>query len=430
MSAHAGRRVALPAPRPHRARRPDPGLAERLLLAIGADARFTEDVLGDLAEERADRQARHGALRAEAWYLCEAARSVPHVVWSAVRHGTPRARMRLAAFCGATALAASAGAALWATRPGPPARLTVGDGPELTINNVHPVRLSARVVDAAGRLLKGAPVRYRWAGGARVPVSPDGVLQCTRAGESRVRASAGPASAELRVHCGPVTSVFIGEPRFTLGERARPLPIVARDAQSREVARLSGAVGVDDSTVATVFPDGRIQPLHAGRTKLHVTIGDETTDSWLTVFEPVKSFAGLRPDQRWVVAPLRLEPGEVIRWPLPPGRISLAFGSGVAGRERDRPTPARFGNAPSMAPPFVTYVEGPIICMPMLAPGVDAAGCVARSSAATLVIAHPGGAMREPLSGAVSLQVWEPGWPSAQARRAIARERASAKARR
>lgn len=338
--------------------------------------------------------------------------------------------MRLAAFSGALLLAAIAGVALWATRPGPPARHTVGDGPELTINNVHPVRLSARVVDAAGRLLEETPVRYRWAGGVRVPVSPDGVMQCTSAGDSRVRASTGPLSTEILVHCGPVKTLFIGEPRFTLGEEPRPLPIVARDPESREVARISGEVRVLDSTVATVLPDGRIRPLHAGRTKVEVTIGDESSDSWLTVFEPVKSFAGLRPDQRWVVAPLHLARGAVIRWPLPPGRISLHFGSGVAGKDRDRPTPARIGTSPGSAPPFVTYVEGPIICMPTLGPGVDGVGCVSRSQEATLVIAHPGGAMREPLSGAVSLEVWEPGWPSAQSRRAMAQERALMNARR
>lgn len=90
MSAHASTRVALPAPRPHRARRPDPGLAERLLLAISADARFTEDVLGDLAEERAERHVRHGSLRAGAWYFREAVRAVPHLVWSAARRGAAR----------------------------------------------------------------------------------------------------------------------------------------------------------------------------------------------------------------------------------------------------------------------------------------------------------------------------------------------------
>jgi hypothetical protein len=389
----------------------DPPLLERILLAIGADPRFADDVLGDLAEERDERHARQGRLLAGAWYLGEATRAMPHLVWSAARHGTPRARMRLAAFSGALLLTAGAGVALRAALPGPPARLTVGDGPELTINNVHPVRLSARVVDAAGRLLKGKEVRYRWAGGVPVPVSRDGVVQCTNRGASVVRASLGGVSTSVVLRCEPVAALFLGEPAYFAGDPPRPLVISARDAEGNEVRRIAGEVRVEDSTIATVLPTGLIRPLHAGETRLQVAIGDEADSRRLTVFERVASFEGLRPDQRWVVAPLRLERGEVIRWPLPTGRIALGFGTGVDDANGASPPGRRFGGTGQALPPFVMFVEGPVMCMPQLGPGVPSTGCVVRSPEARLVVAHPGGSFREPVSGAVSLQVFEPGYP-------------------
>lgn len=423
MSARANARVALPAPKPHRPRTPEPGLAERLLLGIGADAGFAEDVLGDLAEERAGRRARHGSARAAAWYLVEVVRAVPHFVWSAARHGSPRARMRLAAFCGATLLAAGAGVALWAILPGAPARLAIGDGPELTINNVGPVRLSARVLDDEGRQLAGKEVRYRWAGGVPAAVWPDGVVKCAERGRSVVRASLDAVSTKVVVNCEPVKSLFLGEQAFFAGDPPRPLVITARDAEGRDVHRIAGEVRVADSTIATVLPNGLIRPLRAGETRLTVAIGDLVDNRRLTVFERVTSFDSLRPDQRWVVAPLHLEPGEVIRWPLPPGRIAIAFGSGVDDARGATPPVGSFGGTGQALPPFVMYVEGPVLCMPNLGPGIPSTGCIARSPEARLVVAHPGGSVRGPIFGAVSLQVFEPGYPPEASRRAAALEK-------
>ena len=54
-----------------------PPLAERALGALVADALLREAVLGDLAEEFAERCALHGPARARRWYRVQAARSAP-----------------------------------------------------------------------------------------------------------------------------------------------------------------------------------------------------------------------------------------------------------------------------------------------------------------------------------------------------------------
>ena len=62
-----------------------PQVAEHLLAALGADPAFRDAVLGDLAEEHAERTARDGARAAARWYRREALRAAPHLLWSALR---------------------------------------------------------------------------------------------------------------------------------------------------------------------------------------------------------------------------------------------------------------------------------------------------------------------------------------------------------
>jgi hypothetical protein len=62
-----------------------PRIAERLLGSLGAPAALHDAVLGDLAEEFAERAARDGHLAARRWYRLEALRSAPHLLWSGGR---------------------------------------------------------------------------------------------------------------------------------------------------------------------------------------------------------------------------------------------------------------------------------------------------------------------------------------------------------
>lgn len=66
-----------------------PHLVEALLEALGAEPRYRENVLGDLAEEFASRAEHDGVDRAREWYRGEALRATPHLLrsgWRGARH--------------------------------------------------------------------------------------------------------------------------------------------------------------------------------------------------------------------------------------------------------------------------------------------------------------------------------------------------------
>jgi hypothetical protein len=57
-----------------------PRTVESLLEALGAEAEFRDDLLGDMAEEFSLRAAYDGIAAARRWYWCEAARTTPHLL--------------------------------------------------------------------------------------------------------------------------------------------------------------------------------------------------------------------------------------------------------------------------------------------------------------------------------------------------------------
>lgn len=97
--------------------------AERVLFALGVDPVVAEAVLGDLMEERARRSALDGEEAARAWYILEFIRSLPSLLWGALRHLSPEGRLRLTAWLAGGALAAATGAYVLSLRAGPPAQL-------------------------------------------------------------------------------------------------------------------------------------------------------------------------------------------------------------------------------------------------------------------------------------------------------------------
>lgn len=72
-----------------------PRWIERLLAACGAERRYRETILGDLAEEFSIRVEEQGIGVARRWYRREALRSVPHLLWNWSRGFTPRDGLRL-----------------------------------------------------------------------------------------------------------------------------------------------------------------------------------------------------------------------------------------------------------------------------------------------------------------------------------------------
>ncbi|HEU4786246.1 MAG TPA: hypothetical protein VFS57_02525 [Gemmatimonadaceae bacterium] len=64
---------------------PPPRGIECMLEALGAESRFRDSVLGDLAEEFSGRAERDGLDSADSWYRREALRVAPHLLWSWAR---------------------------------------------------------------------------------------------------------------------------------------------------------------------------------------------------------------------------------------------------------------------------------------------------------------------------------------------------------
>jgi hypothetical protein len=285
---------------------------------------------------------------------------------------------------------------MWLTHNGPPARLVAGSGigsDGIVVNNVRPVQLSMRVLDAAGHRLARTDVRYERVSGAAITVSIRGVVQCKQRGDAVVRASLATLNKDFVIHCQPIRTLrTAGWDNFVVGESARTLSVDAVGLDGQPVTRIAARLRVDDSTIATLDGDGRLRPLRPGNARIDVEIGDRQTETEVTVFEAVSTFEGLRPDQQWVVAPIHLTRGASIRWPLPTGRFFLSFSADSSQAPTTKSFTGLFGSSSIAQSPISMRVAGPISCvhMPALEPGDLVAYCLARAPGATVIITRAG----------------------------------------
>ena len=337
---------------PRRGRTSAPGTApERLLLALGADPEFIDGVFGDIAEEHALRLAHDGTRAAASWRTRELVRSMPHLIRSALRHGGPRAYARVAALAAMIALSLGVAGAAIMMRDEAPARLDASHGSTLdgiVVNNTRPVQLQVRVFDKAGHLLSSDSVRFAWAAGSPMALSPSGVLTCSGRGDATVRASLAAISTNVAVRCRPVHELRATSwIDFLAGDSMpRHLPFVAIGEDGLPVTELRGAVRVFDASVATV-EGASVRPKGTGQTAIVVEVGEQEAHMMVVVHEMVGTFDQLRDDQRYVARPVRLARGDTVHWTLPNGSFWLKY------------LPRRAGEAP----PTIT-VAGAIGCMP------------------------------------------------------------------
>jgi hypothetical protein len=277
-------------------------------------------------------------------------------------------------------------------RAGPPYRLVpvaaTSDG--IVVNNIGPVKLSTTVLDAAGRRLANADVRYQRLSGIRIPVSAGGVVKCTERGDAVLRATLGRLKKEFVVHCEPVKTIHgIGWGNFMVGDSPRTLFADAVGPHGEPVTRIAATLRVLDSAIATL--DGSmLRPLRPGFTPVEIEIGDQRTGAGVTVFQRLASLEDLKPDQRWVAVRVRLERAASVRWALPVGDFFLAFSTDTS----DTPVTRSFGTSNAHSSVSLS-VDGPIMCMPDLSSGVSNSHCLARGRGATLTITHSEKGARE-----------------------------------
>jgi hypothetical protein len=325
-------------------------LGERFLDALGLDADFIETVIGDLAEESAERATTDGLLRARLWYAREFVRSMPHLLYAAIRRGGPRARLLIATVVSTIVITAAVIVAFVLLRAGPPAGLVtdLADASSaILLNDTKPVLLGMRVVDKRGRTLDSLPVRYTWKAGAAIGVTSNGVITCTERGDAVVSASVGDVARRFVVRCRPVDRVEAASwIDLTTDSPPRELAFNAVGTDGRPVEDLRGVAQIGDSSVAKLR-GMMIHPARVGMTFIDVNVGGRHTTTRVFVHERVASLAGLRPDQQFVATSVRLAQGDTIEWPLPKGHFWIKY---IAGAEGD-------------APPSI-WIEGPASCFP------------------------------------------------------------------
>ena len=319
---------------------------DRLCRSFGVDVRFADHVLGDLAQEYDERASSSGTLVARAWYVGEIVRSVPHLIWNAVRHGSPAQRARLAACVGGFATVLSLTAVVLLTLPGPPARLLADNGDRrLVINNLRPMQLSVAVFDEDGRKLPSDSVRYATESSPVLSVSPAGAVTCLSRGDANINASLGTISTTVAVRCLPVrqieSSTWIS---LMIGEPPRHLPFKAIGIDGQPVTELRGSATMSDGAVATII-GGDVVPRAVGATNVKMIIGDRTTEIRVVVHERVERLDNIRDDQRFVAVPVDLPRGATAEFALPMGAFWIKY------------VPRRAGDAP---PTIV--MQGRVLC--------------------------------------------------------------------
>jgi hypothetical protein len=225
--------------------------------------------------------------------------------------------------------------------------LATGRSDTIIVNNRRATPLPIQALDAAGRALSAAPIRYDWAGGDSLPVDTAGTVTCTRSGDLTVRVSLGSISTRVFVRCRPVEYVrFPGAVQFILGdpEMDRPItfPVTAYGADGRPVVVLTGRAEVLDTGVATLR-GLTLYPRSRGITVAGASIGDRAAWIGVHIYQRVATLAALdtllRVDRqrRLFAVPLRLESGEFARQRLPAGGWMLT----MLPEENHDPNPIR-----------------------------------------------------------------------------------------
>ncbi|MEO6877572.1 MAG: hypothetical protein ABI205_03760 [Gemmatimonadaceae bacterium] len=242
------------------------------------------------------------------------------------------------ALAGLAAIAIAAGASFVVLRPRP-TRLSVtpraGDD-TVVVNQSHPTRLRASVLDQYGRPLRSdTAVRYRRIAGDPIMLSPGGELQCNNRSDAVARATFDGLVQNFVLRCRPVT--WIEAPTWLdliVGDSTRDLSFVAHGPDGRAVTELRGAVTVPDGSI--VAAEGTtIRPKRSGMTVANVEIGNARAQIGLMVYQPVTSFAGNPPGVRLMAMRVSVARGDTIVVPLPRAAFWVTYFS----KDPDVPPP-------------------------------------------------------------------------------------------
>ena len=210
------------------------------------------------------------------------------------------------------------GACRGQSTPGAPVRLATPDASDtIIINSRWPRGLPVRALDAKGRTVPGAAIRFEWAGGAPLPVTRTGAVTCTSNGDLSVRAVLNDLTSHFVVRCRLVEYVQIPGPiQFILGDsvlsQPRRLGVGVFSADSQPVSVFNADIRLADRSVASL--DGAtLAPQSRGWTSVSAYIGDREGWTHVHTYQRVDGLDALdtllrvHPLQRFLAIPLRLD---------------------------------------------------------------------------------------------------------------------------
>lgn len=217
-------------------------------------------------------------------------------------------------------------------RLGVPQRLVAGISDTVIVNDMRPVQILVRGVNATGKPFPVTGVQFARIGGDSVKLSRTGTIACESSSDTWVRAWVERVEARLLVRCSPVDRLYFSAgpvqfvapgapPGGVLSDSAQPLPLVAVGPDNKPVELLRGTVFVPDTSIASA--EGLwIRPKRPGGTTASVEAGGRATRHGVSlhVYKRLRQIDEMQPDDRWVSVPITLGRGEVIRWTLPPPR--------------------------------------------------------------------------------------------------------------
>lgn len=218
---------------------------------------------------------------------------------------------------------------------GPVVRLAAGASDTIIVNSRRPTPLPVKALDAEGRIVAKAPIRYTRMNGDSLPMDSLGVMTCTRAGDLTVRAALANLATLISVLCRPVEYVRLPGPlQFILGDSEMDgpslLPVTAYGPDGHPVVVFSGRADVVDNGVA-VLRGLTLYPRSRGITRTDAYIGDRGAAVGVHVYQRVDTLGALDtllrviPEQRLFAVPLHLGSGELLRQRLPPGSWMLTM---------------------------------------------------------------------------------------------------------
>ena len=206
-----------------------------------------------------------------------------------------------------------------------PARIEVGSSDTVVVNTRNAARLPAQVFDARGGALPAKGVQYRWVAGDTVRISQDGIVQCARQGDAELRASLGAVSTNIHLLCRPIRAVRLYlDGLLVVGGLPKNIVLTATDEDDKPVTLVAGSAVVQDSSIVSL-KGLRVFPKIAGETTVDVQLGDCVASLDIIVETQKDSSNALEPYQQFVVAPLRLVPGEIRSWHIARGVYDITL---------------------------------------------------------------------------------------------------------